>query len=47
MGERRSALNLSALLAAVDAAPPIAAAEVIGAALAESVAAREIRFLDR
>jgi serine phosphatase RsbU (regulator of sigma subunit) len=45
MSERRSALDLSALLAAVDAAPPIAAAEVIGAALAESLAAREISFL--
>ena len=45
MSERRSALNLSALLAAVDAAPPIAAAEVIGAALGESLAAREISFL--
>jgi hypothetical protein len=45
MSERRSALDLSALLTAVDAAPPIAAAEVIGAALAESLAAREISFL--
>lgn len=45
MSERRSALNLSALLAAADASPPIAAAEVIGAALAESLAAREISFL--
>ena len=39
------ALNLSDLLVAVDAAPPIAAAEVVGAALTESVAARAVSFL--
>ena len=42
---RRSALNLNALLAAVEAAPPIAAAEVLGAALAETVDARDVSFL--
>src|SRR5687768_5591471 len=42
---RRSALNLSDLLAAVDAAPPIAAAEVVGDALTENLAARAVSFL--
>jgi serine phosphatase RsbU (regulator of sigma subunit) len=40
-----SGLNLSELLAAVEAAPPIAAAEVIGAALADAIDARDISFL--
>src|SRR5688500_6143737 len=38
-------LDLSDLLMAVDAAPPIAAAEVVGAALTESLAARAVSFL--
>ena len=42
---RRSPLNLDALLSAVEAAPPIAAAEVLGAALAEGVDARNVSFL--
>lgn len=42
---RRSPLDLNALLAAVEAAPPIAAADVVGAALAEAVDARDVRFL--
>ena len=42
---RRPALNLSGLLVAVDAAPPIAAAEVVGDALTESLAARAVSFL--
>src|SRR5688500_9053089 len=40
-----STLNLSDLLIAVDAAPPIAAAEVVGDALTESLAARAVSFL--
>jgi serine phosphatase RsbU (regulator of sigma subunit) len=42
---RRSPLHLDALLAAVEAAPPIAAAEVVGAALTEAVDARDVSFL--
>jgi serine phosphatase RsbU (regulator of sigma subunit) len=42
---RRSPLSLDLLLAAVEAAPPIAAAEVVGAALTEAVGAREVSFL--
>ena len=42
---RRSPLNLNVLLAAVEAAPPIAAAEVLGAALAETLDARNVSFL--
>jgi serine phosphatase RsbU (regulator of sigma subunit) len=42
---RRSGLNLSELLAAVEAAPPIAAAEVLGAALADVIDARDVSFL--
>ena len=38
-------LDLSMLLAAVAAAPPVAAAEVIGAALAETLDARDVSFL--
>ena len=46
MAERRqSPLNLQVLLAAVEAAPPLAAAEVVGAALAESFGARDVSFL--
>jgi serine phosphatase RsbU (regulator of sigma subunit) len=40
-----STVNLSDLLVAVDAAPPIAAAEVVGAALTDSLAARAVSFL--
>ena len=40
-----SPINLDALLAAVEAAPPVAAADVVGAALAEALAAREVSFL--
>jgi serine phosphatase RsbU (regulator of sigma subunit) len=41
----RSGLNLSDLLTAVDAAPPIAAAEVVGDALTEGLGARAVSFL--
>src|SRR5215212_7347542 len=39
---RRSPLNLNALLAAVEAAPPV---DVVATALAEAVGAREVSFL--
>src|SRR5512133_1437092 len=42
---RRSPLNLNALLAAVEAAPPVAAIDVLAAALAEAIGAREVSFL--
>jgi serine phosphatase RsbU (regulator of sigma subunit) len=42
---RRSPLNLSVLLSAVEAAPPVAAAEVVGAALSEALGARDVSFL--
>ena len=46
MGERRqSPLNLSSLLAAVEAAPPVAAVDVLASALAEAIGAREVSFL--
>jgi hypothetical protein len=46
MGEgRRSPLSLNALLAAVEAAPPVAAVDVLAAALAEAIGAREVNFL--
>src|ERR1043166_9444096 len=46
MDERqRSPLNLNALLAAVEAAPPVAAVDVLAAALAEAIGAREVSFL--
>src|SRR5213592_2983789 len=46
MGEDpRSPLNLNALLAAVEAAPPVAAVDVLAAALAEAIGAREVSFL--
>jgi hypothetical protein len=38
-------LNLNALLAAVEAAPPVAAVDVLAAALAEAIGAREVSFL--
>ena len=46
MGEaRRSPLNLNLLLAAVEAAPPVAAVDVLAGALAEAIGAREVSFL--
>src|SRR6476661_6596157 len=39
------ALNLNSLLAAVEAAPPVAAADVLAGALAEAIDAREVSFL--
>jgi serine phosphatase RsbU (regulator of sigma subunit) len=42
---RRSPLNLNALLAAVEAAPPVAAVDVLAAALADAIGAREVSFL--
>jgi hypothetical protein len=42
---RRSALNLNVLLAAVEAAPPVAAADVVGEALSEALDARDVSFL--
>ena len=41
----RSALDLSVLLSAVEAAPPLAAADVVGEALGEALGAREVSFL--
>ena len=41
----QSPLNLNVLLAAVEAAPPVAAADVLAAALAEAIGAREVSFL--
>ena len=38
-------MNLNALLAAVEAAPPVAAVDVLATALAEAVGAREVSFL--
>jgi serine phosphatase RsbU (regulator of sigma subunit) len=46
MGDgRQSPLNLNSLLAAVEAAPPVAAVDVLAAALAEAIGAREVSFL--
>jgi serine phosphatase RsbU (regulator of sigma subunit) len=42
---RRSPLNLNYLLAAVEAAPPVAAIDVLATALAEAIGAREVSFL--
>ena len=42
---RQARLDLRSLLARVEAAPPVAAADVVGAALAEMLAAREVSFL--
>jgi serine phosphatase RsbU (regulator of sigma subunit) len=42
---RRSPLNLNSLLAAVEAAPPVAAVDVLAGALAEAIGAREVSFL--
>jgi hypothetical protein len=41
----RSPLNLNVLLGAVEAAPPVAAAEVVGNALSEALGARDVSFL--
>ncbi len=41
----RSALDLDVLLSAVEAAPPLAAADVLAAALAEALGARDVSFL--
>lgn len=38
-------MDLNALLAAVEAAPPVAAIDVLAAALAEAIGAREVSFL--
>jgi serine phosphatase RsbU (regulator of sigma subunit) len=43
--QRRSPLNLNVLLGAVEAAPPVAAAEVVGDALSEALGARDASFL--
>jgi serine phosphatase RsbU (regulator of sigma subunit) len=43
--QRRWSLDLGRLLAAVEAAPPVAAAEVFAAALADTLDARDISFL--
>ncbi len=46
MGQsRQSPLNLNSLLAAVEAAPPVAAVDVLAAELAEAIGAREVSFL--
>src|SRR5437763_6304974 len=46
MGESQpSPLNLNSLLAAVEAAAPVAAADVLAEALAEAIDAREVSFL--
>jgi len=41
---RYTPLNLSSLLAAVEAAPPVAAVDVLAAAPAEAIDAREVRL---
>lgn len=43
--QRRSALELGALLASIEAAPPVAAADVVGVALTEALGARRVSFL--
>jgi serine phosphatase RsbU (regulator of sigma subunit) len=43
--QSRQSLNLNSLLAAVEAAPPVAAADVLAGALAEAIDAREVSFL--
>jgi hypothetical protein len=42
---RQSPLNLNSLLVAVEAAPPVAAVDVLAAALAEAIGAHEVSFL--
>src|SRR4029450_6796362 len=44
-GARHSPLNLNSLLAAVEAAPPVAAVDGLSAELAEAIGAREASFL--
>ena len=44
-GARHSPLSLNSSLAAVEAAPPVAAVDVLAAALAEAIGAREVSFL--
>jgi hypothetical protein len=38
-------MSLNSLLAAVEAAPPVAAVDVLAGALAEAIGAREVSFL--
>jgi serine phosphatase RsbU (regulator of sigma subunit) len=45
IGRQRSAFDLNALLSAVEAAPPVAAAEVLGTLLADALAATDVGFL--
>lgn len=45
MSDRRPALDLGAVLEAVDAAPPVAAADVLARALSDVLGAREVSFL--
>ena len=46
MGQsRQSPLNVNSLLAAVEAAPPVAAVDVLATELAEAIGAREVNFL--
>ena len=42
---RRSPLNLNSLLAAVEAAPLVAAVDALAGALAEAIGTREVSFL--
>ena len=42
---RRSALNLGVLLSAAEAAPPVAAADVIASALADTLGGHDVSFL--
>jgi serine phosphatase RsbU (regulator of sigma subunit) len=44
-GRVQSQLSLNALLAAVEAAPPVAAVDVLAAELAKAIGAREVSFL--
>ena len=43
--EGTAALDVGRLLAAVEDAPPVAAVDVVGAVLAETLGAREVAFL--
>jgi serine phosphatase RsbU (regulator of sigma subunit) len=45
VSEQRAGLTLHGLLAAVEAASPVASAEVVGAVLADTLAASEVSFL--
>src|SRR3954470_2302228 len=44
-GRVQSQVSLNALLAAVEAAPPVAAVDVLAAELAKAIGAREVSFL--